>query len=225
MDTTNQNLDTKLSAIDKALAAAKARKALKDSMGGKVDSTTPKAQVAKKSESVAPSKKDESTKQAREVARAVKQAELKKQREERAEARNKARSERSRNRNNPSGQPAHMKKIEKAAAALPRISEATRKALDEITSTITGVELESLALHIQHYNRVQQTKRALKGASFEPGDEVRVVSGAAKYIGKTGVIDRAQRIRCFVRVHGASKPVYLFTSDVELLNNDSSAAE
>lgn len=220
---TNQNLDTKLSAIDKALAVAKARKAMKDSLKSGEASTRSEGTETPSTKKNDPPKRgrkaatedDETTKQAKEVARAVKQAELKKQREERAVARAAARSEKYRERNG--GKPAHMKKIEKAEAALPRISDETRKMLGEITSTISGVELESLALHIQHHNRVQQTKRALKGVSFEPGDEVRIVSGAAKYLGKTGVVDRAQRIRCFVRVHGVSKPVYLFTSDVEPL--------
>jgi transcription antitermination factor NusG len=212
---TNTNLDTKLSAIDKALAAAKARKALRDGASGQVAAPA-KAESPKKA---APSKKDETTAQAKEIARTLKKAELQKQREERKVAREAARAEKAKEReaSAASKKPAHMKKIEKAAAALPALRPTVLALYEEITANHSGDQIAALALHLQHFNRVQQTKRALS-LEIEAGDEVRIVSGPTKYIGKTGIVDRAQRIRCFVKVHGMSKPVYLFTSDVEPLN-------
>ena len=40
----------------------------------------------------------------------------------------------------------------------------------------------------------------------------------------TGVVFKAQRIRCYVTLEGVSKPVYLFTSDVSPVAAESSEA-
>ena len=212
---TNTNLDTKLSAIDKALAAAKARKAMRDAASGQTATPSAKAEATK----AKPSKKDETTAQAKDIARSVKKAELQKQREERKAAREITKAEKAKQRASAdaSKKPAHMKKIEKAGAALPAIGSEAKKLFDEVTTNLSGTQIEALALHLQHFNRVEQTKRALN-LEIKVGDEVRIVSGAPKYVGKTAVVEIARRIRCFVKVQGHDKPVYLFTSDVVPLN-------
>jgi len=186
--------DNKLSAIDKALAAAKARKAMKE--GAQITSDespaykTPTAKPVKKVDDVA-------------------RAEAKKLRDAEREARRAAKAVA------PKG-PVHMKKIAKAASKLPTINTATQRLFDEITTNLSAEQVTSLALHLQHFNRTKATERAL-GQSVETGSNVRIVGGDPRFIGKLGTVDRAQRIRCYVNVPGFKRPVYLFTSDVELV--------
>lgn len=210
MDTQTNDMNTKLSAIDKALAAAKARKEAK---GESTDA--PKAKSSKpKAERI---KLDDATKAAakavKDEARAQRQELLKKQREERRAAKAAERA---------NAKTPHMKKIEKAAAALPTLTEATQLSFNEITTNLSAAQITALALHLQHFNRVKATERAL-AQELEAGQQVRIVSGVQKYIGMTGTVEKAQRIRCFVAIPGIRKPVYLFTSDVELLEETAAA--
>ena len=204
MDTQINDTTSKLSAIDKALAAAQARKAAKDNM----DNTAPNVKPSKpKADKV---KLDDAAKAAaksvKDEARKQRQEQLKQQRAERkaAKAQEKA-----------SGKPAHMKKIEKAAGKLPELTEQAQLLFNEATSNFGAAQLTALALHLQHFNRVKATERALN-QKLEIGMSVRIIGGDPKFIGMTGTVDRAQRIRCYVAVAGIKKPVYLFTSDVEV---------
>jgi hypothetical protein len=79
-----------------------------------------------------------------------------------------------------------------------------------------------LALHIQHFNRVKATERALDQRVVQ-GTPVRIIGGDPKFMGMTGTVTKAQRIRCYVTVPGAKREVYLFTSDVEVLEAVQSA--
>jgi len=208
MQTTNDtNLDTKLSAIDKALAAAKARKAARQaSEAPATEADAPAKQPKVKKEThpeVVKSQKTEALKAAREAAKAVRDAERQKRREEKAEA--------------TSGKkPVHMKKIETAAAKLPAMQNEVQRLFDEATTNFSAEQTMALALHLQHFNRAKATERAL-GQRVVAGAKVRIIGGDPRFVGKFGTVDRAQRIRCYVNVPGAKRPVYLFTSDVEVL--------
>ena len=212
MQTTNDtNLDTKLSAIDKALAAAKARKAAK----GTSDSTPPSADAteAKPKKETQPdfakAQRAEALKAAREAAKAQREAE---------------RAVRRANKEaNPKG-PVHMKKVAKAAEKLPPLgTEAAERLFNEITVNFSAATISAMALHLQHFNRIKATERAL-GQKVEAGTRVSIVAGDPRYIGMTGTVDRAQRIRCYVNVPGVRKPVYLFTSDVAVLTAETEVA-
>lgn len=211
MQTTNDtNLDTKLSAIDKALAAAKARKAAK----GTSDSTPPAdvAEAKPKKETqpdFAKAQRAEALKAAREAAKVQREAE---------------RAVRRANKEaNPKG-PVHMKKVARAAEKLPPLgTDAAERIFNEITVNFGSAAISALALHLQHFNRTKATERAL-GQKVEAGTRVSIVSGDPRYIGMTGTVDRAQRIRCYVNVPGVRKPVYLFTSDVAVLPAESEVA-
>ena len=85
---------------------------------------------------------------------------------------------------------------------------------NEVTTNFSAEQITALALHLQHFNRVKATERALN-QKIEAGMSVRIIGGDPKYIGMTGTVSKAQRIRCYVEVPGIKKPVYLFTSDVE----------
>lgn len=196
--------DQDVSEIDKALAAAKARKAAKTG-----DSTTPKAskEPAAPKEPKRPKLTDEE--------KAARLEALNAQRAERKAARDAARAEKVAARN-AARQPAHMKKVEKAAERLSPLGDAAQLLFNEATTNLTATELAALATHIQHFNRVKATERALSQV-IEAGQTVTVIAGDPRFIGKTGTVAKAQRIRCYVTIEGFTKPAYLFTSDVEIV--------
>lgn len=218
METTQNDLDTKLSAIDRALAAAAARKAAKaaahsESSGTlrRVETTEVEAPAAK------PMKKDPAAKAAREAERMVAQ----KKREAEREARRAAKAVEA---ESGSKKVAHMKKVERAASKLPALNDAATLLFNEAVVNFSAEQLAALALHIQHFNRVKATERAVN-QRVETGSRVRIVGGDPKFIGREGVVSLARRIRCFVDVPGVNKPVYLFTSDVQVLEAARESAE
>jgi hypothetical protein len=111
--------------------------------------------------------------------------------------------------------PAHMKKVARAAERLAPLEQAELLLFNEATSNLTAAQLANLAAHISHFNRVKATERALT-QTVTVGNEVTVISGDSRYIGKVGTVTKAQRIRCYVQVEGQAKPLYLFTSDVSV---------
>ena len=205
MDTNNtQTLDTKFSAIDKALAAAKARKAAKE--GLQMDGAAP----AEKQVRIKQTDEEKARKSAE---RAAQQAELKSQREARKAAKAAEKS---------TGKPAHMKKIERAAGKLPELTEQTQLLFNEATTNFSAGQLTALALHLQYFNRVKATERAL-GQKIESGQQVRIIGGDPKFVGQVGTVTKAQRIRCYVQVPGFKREAYCFTSDVEIVAASSQA--
>ena len=206
MQNVNDNLDTKLSAIDKALAAAKARKAAKDSSppdaGDEVqtDSAKPKSKSVTQPDFAKQQKKD-----ALNMARSADK-----------ERRDLERAERRAAKASTVKGPVHMKKVETAAAKLPALVEAAQILFTDITSNLSREQVTAIALHLQHFNRMKATERALD-QRVVTGSQVRIVGGDPRFVGSVGTVERAQRIRCYVTVPNAKKPVYLFTSDVEVL--------
>jgi hypothetical protein len=196
METQAQDLNTKLSAIDKALAQAKARKAAKDSnpppAGDDVQTVTVQ--------------KSDTNKALKLAEREARRAQIAKEREERKAAKAAAQ---------PKG-PAHMKKIDRAASKLPTLTDSAQLLFNEATTNFSAEQLTALALHIQHFNRVKATERALNQRVVQ-GTPVRIIGGDPKYIGMTGTVTKAQRIRCYVTVPGGKRDVYCFTSDVQVL--------
>lgn len=219
MQTQNTESTTKLSAIDKALAAAKARAAAKAAVDG---DSPPSAAPAKEKQAKEPKPKAETqrdfAKAQRKEAEAALRAEAKRIRDVEREARKAAKSTETAPKKG-----AHMKKVEKAAAKLPALNEAASLTFNEITTNFSRAQLSALALHIQHFNRVKATEMAA-GRSYKQGQAVRITGGEPKYIGLQGTIDSARPLRCFVNVPGVRKPVYLFTSDIEPVAEEPLAA-
>ncbi len=193
MDTT-QTLDTKFSAIDKALAAAKARKAAKEGLPQDVAPDAPKK-----------AKLSEEEKAMKQAERAQKQAQLKADRE----ARKAAKAQQAKG-------PAHMKKIDRAASKLPELNDQMQLLFNEATANFSASQITALALHLQHFNRVKATERALN-QKITVGQQVSIVGGDPKFIGMTGTVSKAQRIRCYVTIPGIKRDVYCFTSDVQIV--------
>lgn len=198
---------TNISAIDKALAAAKARRAAKEAAGALEPSASEARGTAVSAPAFAAQQKKEALALARETARAAREA-----------AREAKRSSRA-----PKGE-THMKKVKRAEERLPSLSEAAQALFNQSTVSLPAAELSALALHIQHYNRARATERAVS-AEVKVGTQVRIIGGDPRFVGKTGPITKVQRIRCFVEIPGREKPVYLFTSDVELFEPATEAQE
>lgn len=200
-----------VSAIDKAIANAKNRKATREGTPTAAGETAaaPKAAKAPKApkEPSAPKRPrlTDEQKAERETNRASERASKKATRDA-ARAAKKAERDSSK-------QPAHMRKVAKAAEKLGTLNDSAQLLFNEATANLTAADLATLALHIQHFNRVKATERALS-QSIEAGMEVSIIGGDPRFIGQTGTVFKAQRIRCYVTVTGAKKPVYLFTSDV-----------
>ncbi len=110
----------------------------------------------------------------------------------------------------------HMKKIDNARSKLPQLSGYSQTVFDELIVNLPAEQLTALALHLQHYNRLKATQRAVS-TTIELGHEVKIIGGDPKFLGKVGTIAEVRRIRCFVNVPGVKKPVYCFTSDVEVI--------
>jgi len=194
--------DTKMSELDKAIAAAKARKAQK-ATGAPATATGSTEKVTKKND----------------AEKAQKLAERKAAQERRATERAEKRAAALLLRE-ASRKPAHMSKVEKAAAKLPGLTPEADLVFNDIITNFGRAQVAALAAHLEFFNRKSATERAL-AQKLEVGSVVRIVSGDPRYVGKTGVVSRAQRIRCYVEVDGLDKPCYLFTSDVEVIQSAS----
>jgi len=197
--------DQKIAQIDAAIARAKARKSSKDGEGG---GTPPAAGAPKPSDGERALAKEQ-----RDAERKAKQAERAKKKEERlaaAVARATA--------------PAHMRKVMRAAEKLSPLGAAAALLFAESTKSLSPGDLAALAQHILHHNRVQATSSSLS-AKLSVGQAVTIIGGEPRYVGITGTILKAQRIRCYVQVPNQSKPVYLFTSDVQPVEGEEPISE
>lgn len=210
-----------MSAIDKAIQAAKARKAAKQGVPvSEVEDVAAVAKPAREPRVVTAkepkAKKDDSERAAaklqRDTERASKQAARKVERAAKKAEKLAAKSNKT----------PHMSKVERAAAKLPQLSDAAQMSFNDITVNLDAASVAALAEHLMHFNRVQATTRALTQKLAE-GDQVRILSGC-RYVGSLGTVTKAQRIRCYIDI-GREKPIYLFTSDVELVEVASEASE
>lgn len=217
IDTTNSDSKaSKLSAIDRALELAKQRAAAKAAANGEttlkvIKEPKPKAEKEPKAKVV-----NLEAKSAKDADRAAAKAKMEAERAERkaaADAKRAAAKVEREAKQQPRG-PAHMKKVDKAAARLPALSSEAQTKLNELRAELSNVDMTVLALHMQHHVRVAATSKA-HGRKFTNGQRVRIVGGDPRFIGQEGTIDQARNIRCFVNVEGVKKPVYVFTSDIE----------
>jgi hypothetical protein len=205
--------DQSIDAIDRALAAAQARKAAKEAgVSAPMKVLNNELNQAVEPKTSKPKATDEDK-----VARL---AQREAERNERKAARDAARAAKTAEREN-NKKPAHMSKVEKAAEKLAELSEMAKLIFNDATTNLSAADLTTLAAHIQHFNRVKATQRAAE-TEVKVGVVVEIVSGDPRYIGKTGVVVKAQRIRCYVNIPGGNnrpvpgtdaEGVYFFTSD------------
>jgi hypothetical protein len=205
--------DQTVTDIDKALAAAKARKDARTASGEGKPAKAPKAAKAP-TEPKRPRLTDEE--------KAARAAKLEADRTARKAERDANRAQKLAERNAARG-PAHLKKVIRAAERLGALDQAAQLLFNEATTNLTAAQLTVLANHILHFNREKATLRALT-SKVEAGQTVTIIGGDARFIGKTGTVTKAQRIRCYVAIEGVNKPVYCFSSDVEVTSAPAATA-
>lgn len=213
--------DDSISMIDKAIAAANARKAAKAALNGEGGSA-PAMGTKQASSKVGNTQTDEAkaeAKRAKDAERALKREQLNKERAERQEKRKTEREAKKAERmTKQSSKVPHMGKVEKAGARLPELTPAAQELINEATANFTATQLAAIALHIQHFNRTKATERALSGPELTEGTIVKIIAGDPKFIGMVGFLSKVQRIRCYVSVDGIDRDIYLFRSDVEAVD-------
>lgn len=214
-----------LSAIDRALAAAKARKAAKEAAGLEPEVTVaPKAKkdpAAKASKIKVEKVVDPALAEARAskvVARAAARAANRAQFEAARVERRAARAAKSLDRAAARAVviPAHLKKVERAKAKLPQLNEKMQALVDNIVSSFSLHQLDAMAMHMQLHARAEKTLLASKGGALPIGASVTIFGGDPRYIGKVGTVVTSQKLRATVAVEGAKKPVYIYTSEAKV---------
>lgn len=197
MNLQTQEQDTKLSAIDRALAAAKARKAAKDKQ--EVD--------ASGAEQARPSREE------RALQRAQREEEFRKAREERRNRREQEKSEKKYRA--PTGLPTHMKKVNNAKAKLPKMDATVSEAFNDLTRRFDVTQLTALSMHIQLHNREALTLKSTKSPPLKLGTTVRITGGDPKFVGLVGQVVHSQRLRARVKVPGLKYEVYVYSCEAE----------
>ena len=237
MEMQTDNGNTKqLTAIERALAAAKARKAARAAGGEPEAPVVVKEAKAKTDPAFATAAKDkankELTEQQREAARQQRDAErverlnakaekmkaeaeakaAKAAEREAAKAARKAEKEAEK----ADKKPAHMKKVERARSKCPALNGAAETLYGEITANLSAQQVDALAQHLLVHVRETRTIRATQTSQLPMGATVRITGGEPKYIGMVGTVVHSQKLRAKVEVPGIAKPVYIYTGEAEL---------
>ena len=117
--------------------------------------------------------------------------------------------------------PAHLSKVDKALAKLPVMDAATQTVYDLVaTAGLNDAQSTILTSHLAHLNRLNATLRSRKGVKLTEGQRVTIVScdRDARLIGLEGTITQVRKIRVLVDV-GQKRPAYLFLSDVAVMED------
>jgi hypothetical protein len=218
MATEKKLTDQNVSEIDKAVNAARTRKAAKEGTAATATAEKP-AKTPKEPKAPTEPKRPRLSDEEKATRLAAKET----ARNEKKTARDVARAAKKAERD-AAKSPAHLKKVNRAAERLPVLTEEANLQFNEITANFTRDQVAAIALHLTHFNRLAATTRALE-TKLEAGMNVRIVSGDARFIGKTGTVNKAQRIRAYIDVPGVTKPVYVFSSDCEIVTETASAAK
>jgi len=207
-----------LSAIDKALAAAKARKEAKTSVSNEDLPVTVKepAKATNKIKAVkepkqkvtrvlSPEKlaKKADRDQARQAAELVRV-----ERRTIRAAKKAARIEALIARGTP-----HLKKVNNARAKLPKMNGSVQESYNDLVSNFSAVQLEALAAHLGLAAREKKTVAAASAIRLPLGSSVTVTGGDPRYIGKTGTVVHSQKLRAKVQVPGLARLVYIYNGE------------
>lgn len=231
--TQQQNVEEKtvtLTAIDKMLIAAKARRDAKDALKGvstakprdPVDDGTLKPSTAKEKttevDKAAKAAEREASRAARKAARdAEKEAEAKSKAEEKAaKAAAKAEKKAAKAAEKAARGPAHMKKVERARAKLAPLSDTAALVFADATCNLTAAEVDLLCAHLTVHNRAMRTISATKATQLPVGARAKITGGDPKFVGQVGEVVHSHKLRLKVAVPGIKNPVYLYTGEAEL---------
>lgn len=202
---------TDITEIDRAIARARARKAAKEagegSTGEVTGSVSPVTGRVRLNKDTALAAQKAAAKKLKEEERAAKKA-------ERDAARALKKAEREAKKASRSAP--HMTKVERAAVVLPVLTFEEQEVVSGVLGKFDLAALNNIVAHLSYRARFLATERATV-SDVKLNDVVRIVSGNTKHVGAVGVVTKVNRIRCYVAIEAANKPVYLFTSDVEVL--------
>lgn len=213
----NMNSNVNISAIDSALIAAKARKAMRDSLKDsstaddvvKVTKKRSSDQSVKAADDAQKRVQKDLQKVERELARQVREVDRAAARVQREALKASAKVGKA---------PSHMKKVERALSKLPVINADVQLILSEAIGSLSAQQLDALAQHISHHNRAAATMAAMKSVVLRIGDTVRITAGEPKFIGMTGIVVKSRQLRAKIQVPGIEKLVYIFTGQAELVS-------
>jgi hypothetical protein len=228
-----------MSAIDRALAAAKARKAARDASG---DATPPQPleKVQKKERpAAAKAHKEAASDELREIEKARRDAErvvrlntkaekaraAALEQETRKAARDAAKAERRAVKESASTEkkPTHMKKVDRARSKCPLLNSEVEKIFGEITANFSAQQIDALAQHLLVHNRATATLQAAESKPLPMGAIVTITGGETKFIGLQGKVIHTNKLRAKVDV-GFRKPVYIYTGQATLVSTTVAAA-
>lgn len=235
MQQTDNGNTKQLSAIERALAAAKARKAMK-AANGEAEAPVVKEPKVKTDPAFAKASKDRANKELTELQREAARQQRDAERVERlnakaekmkaeAEAKAAKAAEReaakaarkaAKEAEKTDKKPAHMKKVERARSKCPALNGPAEALYGEITANLSAQQIDALAQHLLVHVRETRTIRATQTAQLPLGAIVRITGGEPKYIGMVGKVTHSQKLRAKVTVEGVSKPVYIYTGEAEL---------
>lgn len=217
-----------LSAIERALAAAKARKAMKAANGEADAPVVTKSSAPKEPKPKEPKPTDEvreAARQQRDVERVERlnakaekmkaEAEAKAAKKAEREAAKAARKA-AKDAEKTDKKPAHMKKVERARSKCPALNSAAEALYGEITVNLSAHQIDALAQHLLVHVRETRTLRATQTSQLPMGATVRITGGEPKYIGMVGTVVHSQKLRAKVAVDGITKPVYIYTGEAEV---------
>lgn len=211
------------SIIERALAAARARKAAAEGAAAEAPDAEVETEVAvekpskAKPKAKAPVEDKAATKAARDAERAAKKLQMEAEREARRAAREANKADKAVKESTTEKKLAHMKKVEKARAKLPSLTDLAQRIFGDATANLSAVQLDALALHLQHHNRETATIRANALPPLPLGATVRITGGDPKFIGMTGKVIHSQKLRAKVEVPGFTKEVYIYNGQAEVV--------
>ena len=225
--------EVKMSAIDRALAAAKARKAAKEAAGITDESpaaeATPKAPKAAKEPKVKVERPTDEAKAARNAEREARRAaKAAKEAEDRA-AKEARKAERAAKREAKAAvkaekKPAHMKKVERARSKLRPLAQSAEAIFSEVVSNFGVQVIEDIAEHLMVHARAYKTQRATSLEALPLGATVKITGGDRRYVGMTGKVVHSQRLRAKIEVPGVTKEVYIYNGEAEVIAADAELA-
>jgi hypothetical protein len=213
-----------MSAIDRALAAAKARKSAKDaaSKTNTVDvvETKPKVSVSKEFEKKQKAAANEELTTLQKSAKAEKKAAEEAAKAERKAKRDADRAERrsAKEAAATNKKPSHMKKVERARSKCPALNGPAEALFNEATTNLSILQIEALSQHLVVQARAMRTIRAAQTAVLALGSTVRITGGDPKFVGAVGKVVHSHKLRAKVEVPGVSKPVYIYTGEAEVVD-------
>ncbi len=114
------------------------------------------------------------------------------------------------------------KLVEKALSKLPKLDDQLSALVAQIVEC-TQAHSASLAAVVDHLKFAANVagRAQAKAVEVEAGNAVRIIGGNPKYVGMVGIVERAAKLRCHVAVPNKDTTIYLFNSDVEVIDPDS----